>query len=261
MDRAESSELIVRPNGDVILDEVASGQLDIGEVSLVSALLSARRGRKFKIISGWGVFNDEGSGLTAIYGPDLDSFADLGLLREKRIGLNGFGTISEFLVRRAFQGAGQLPQLVSLRPESFQFALEQQVVEAVAATAPWLTSVRDTPGLHEIFSLSPYLPSGPLFALVASEETIRSRRPAIEEFLRSCRWGWEEARSNLDLSNRLLHESFGIRSNGPSGFFDLRPCETVNVEEIESLYGLLLQVGMITESREFNCSDLLSLLT
>lgn len=78
--------------------------MDIGEVSLVAAILSARRGKKFKIVSGWGTLNDKDTDLMAIYGSDPLSLDDPALLHEKRLGLNGFGTLSEFLVRRAFSG-------------------------------------------------------------------------------------------------------------------------------------------------------------
>jgi hypothetical protein len=73
-------------------------------VSLVAAILSARRGKKFKIVSGWGTLNDKDTDLMAIYGSDPLSLDDPALLHEKRLGLNGFGTLSEFLVRRAFSG-------------------------------------------------------------------------------------------------------------------------------------------------------------
>jgi NitT/TauT family transport system ATP-binding protein len=257
IDHGESVELVVKANGDVIIQEVASGQLDIGEVSLVSAILSARRGKRFKIISGWGALNDQDSDLVAIYGPDLPSLEAPAALHQKRVGLNGFGTLSEFLVRRAFQDTGQIPQLISLRAESFKIALEQEVVDAVAAMAPWLTSVRDIPGLKEIHSLNAYLPPGPLFVLVASDETIQSRGRIIGEFLASCRARWEEVQSSPEVSEQLICKFFGVRAPGSSRYFALRKCERVNVGDIQTLYEQLVTVRMITETGQFNCSDLI----
>jgi NitT/TauT family transport system ATP-binding protein len=257
----QGSELLTEPNGDVIIEEVTSGQLDVGEVSLVAALLGARRGKEFRIISGWGDLSASGGDLMAICGPEGASVTDLTFLLGRRLGLNGFGTLSEFLVRRAFQDAGQIPQLVSLRPESFRFALEQRVVEAVAAIDPWLDLLCRTPGFEKVRSLNAYLTPGPLFVLVAGEATIRSRERALAEFLSACRTSWAEVQSSAEVRNQLILEFFDVRPPDFARSFPLRQCEAVEAGDLEVLKDSLWRVGMMKETRQFDCSDLLHLLS
>ncbi|MEK7994036.1 MAG: ATP-binding cassette domain-containing protein [Planctomycetota bacterium] len=260
-DHAVRTELVMEPNGDVIIEEVTSGRLDLGEVSLVAALLAAQRGRRFKIISGWGTFNASSGNLIAVYALEGASPTGLKRLLGKRIGLNGFGTLTEFLVRRAFQDLGQIPQLVSLRSETFRFALEQRVVEAVAAIDPWLGLLRDASGFEEVRSLDAYLPPDPLFVLVASEEAVRSRKLALGELLSACQTGWARVQSSVEVRNQLIGEFLGVRPPEFSESFALRPCYAVTVDDLEASKDLLTQVGMTKETTHLDCSGLLHLLS
>jgi len=259
-DRAVRPELVMEPNGDVIIEEVTSGRLDLGEVSLVAAVLAAQRGKRFRIVSGWGALNASSGNLMAICSPQGSANAHLGSLLGKRLGLNGFGTLSEFLVRRAFQDQGQMPQLVSLRPETFRFALEQRVVEAVAAIDPWLGLLCDTSGFEEVRSLDAYLPPDPLFVLVASEEAVRSRKPALTELLSECQTGWARVQSSVEVRNQLIDEFLGVTPPEFSRAFTLRPCDAVTVDDLETLKDLLGRVGMTKETARLDCSSLLHLL-
>lgn len=133
-------------------------------------------------------------------------------------------------------------------------------MDAVAAMAPWFAPVRDAPGLKEICTLNTYLPSGPLFVLVASEEIIQSRRSIIREFLGSCKAGWEEIQSSPEVSDQLICEFFGIRAPSLSRYFTLRECEGISVGDVQTLYEQLLTVRMIAETWKLDCSDLLQTL-
>ena len=153
-----------------------------------------------------------------------------------------------------------MPQLVSLRPETFRFALEQRVVEAVAAIDPWLGLLCDTSGFEEVRSLDAYLPPDPLFVLVASEEAVRSRKPALTELLSECQTGWARVQSSIEVRNQLIDEFLGVTPPEFSRAFTLRPCDAVTVDDLETLKDLLGRVGMTKETARLDCSSLLHLL-
>jgi NitT/TauT family transport system ATP-binding protein len=259
--REQKPELVMEPNGDVIIEEVSSGQLDLGEVSLVSALLAARRGKQFKIISGWATFDPSSADLMAIYSSDRSAAGRIQSLLGKRVGLNGFGTLSEYLIRRAFHDLGQTPQLVSLRSESFRFALERNIVEGVAAMQPWSGLLRNTPGFVRVCSLQAYLPPDPLFILVANQETIDSCGQTIAQLLKQCRASWAEIQSSEEFRNELVQQYLGVQLTDSSGSLTLRPSEAVKVQDLEALASSLSQIGMIKDGGRFEGSSLLQLVS
>lgn len=239
-------KLFAKFSGDVIIDAVISGRLDFGEVSLVSAVIAARRGLRFKILSGWGTIDSNAGDLVNLV--LSDSSAPLGPQHEsafRNIAINGFSTLSEFVVRRAFQRTGQGLKCVSMRPETFAYALTQNVISGAVAMEPWTSALRNKVDATMSNSLDAYLPPDPLFVLIANSNFLQASLEFRSTLMDRLTVSWGLVRSDANLRRRLIKEDLGVDLGETYSSFSLQPAAMVGSSSLETTDRLLAEVGML----------------
>lgn len=245
-------EIMEEPNGEAIVDGVESGTYDLGMNSLVAAISSAQRGRKFKIIAGWEKPVKNHHKFIGLCIPSETKNQILDKPNEIRIGINGLDTVPGFLVRRYFHKLKQKVNLVSLYHGTFTYALREGFVDGIATIEPWLTDVSKTIDRCQLTYLDDLMPPGPAFVLFANENTMRFKKEAIINFLDICRINKVGYDTKLNVQNFHTFKYMSIKPEHFPILFDMRMWENVKINEIEFLASQMQKIGMLPEKININ---------
>ena len=252
-----SIETFKEPNGDIIADRVASGIYDLGMNSLVAAISSAQRERKFKVLTGWSKSATKLGRLTGLCCPSgaMDLLSNG--FQARRIGINGLNTIPGFVVRRYFRESARTPKLVSLYHGTFGYALREGFVDAIASIEPWVAELCKKRDVLESISLDEYLPPGPIFVLIGGEDSVHSKRDGIVGLLAICGVQQGDVRG-LENTSRRIADELGLNLEGHDMPLAMLEPERVGVSQIRAMVDLMKEVGMLPVELNIEWQEYLS---
>ncbi len=160
-----------------------AGALDAGYLGMAPAMLAVANGKaRVKAVA---QANLNGSALVVSPGESIASVADL---RGRAVAVPNAGTVQDFLLRRALEGAGMTVadvREVFLAPPEMLAALDSSGIDGCVTWEPFVTRA-EVAGTGEVLLDSADIwEDHPCCALVASEDFLQTRPEAVEALRRA----------------------------------------------------------------------------
>jgi sulfonate transport system substrate-binding protein len=191
------------PSGPPIIEALAAGDIDIGQVGNLPAIQAANNNIKVNIIAAYMTNIGKSEGLLSRKGSGIEALADI---KGKKIGVQ-IGSASHFLLMqylRTLNWTEDDIQIVNLSFGDINTALEAGSIEGAVSQLPQMATVLEngTANFIEDASKYPIAPS----VIIATSSLLDKYPELIPRILKVFNKAVEYARTNEDEAIRILHE-------------------------------------------------------
>jgi sulfonate transport system substrate-binding protein len=191
------------PSGPPIIEALAAGDIDIGQVGNLPAIQAANNDIKIKIIAAYMTGIGKNEGLLSRKGSGINTLADI---KGRKIGVQ-IGSASHFLLMQFLRTLNLTEddiQIVNLSFGDINTALEAGSIEGAVSQLPQMATVLEsgTATLLEDASKYPIAPS----VVIATDSLLEKYPELIGRILKVFDKAVEYARTNEDEAIRILHE-------------------------------------------------------
>lgn len=235
------------PSGPPIIEAIAAGNIEIGQVGHLPAIQASNNGIPIKIIGAYMTGTGNNGGLIARKGSGIVSLADI---QGRKIGVQ-IGSTSHFLLMQFLQTLNLTEddiQIVNLSFGDINAALEAGSIDGGVSQLPQMASVLEngTAVLIEDASKYPLSPS----VIVATTPFLEKYPELIPRILKTLERSVEYCRTNEDDAIRILHERNDVavssyKTSFASTNFDLFLDEN-RIEALKANVAFLKKEGTIT---------------
>jgi sulfonate transport system substrate-binding protein len=191
------------PSGPPIIEAIASGSINIGQVGSLPAIQAASNSIPIKIIGAYMTGTGKSEGLLSRKGSGI---AALGDVKGRKIGVQ-VGSASHFLLMQYLQKAGLSEddiQIVNLSFGDINAALEAGSIDGGVSQLPQMASVLESGAATLIEESSGYLLSPSV--IVARTDFIEKYPELVPRVLKTFNRAVEFSRDNENEAIRVLHE-------------------------------------------------------
>lgn len=166
--------------GPPIVEAMAAGQVDIGELGVAPHVVAVGRGLPIKAVV---TTNIAGEAVMVGGNSPVKSIKDLA---GKKIAIPAKGNMQDFIIRRALIGAGLDPNKdvswVELSPADMSTAIEREQVDAGVLWEPW-TARLILQGQRLLVSGQEVWPDHDNQLISVTEDAIKNHAPAVKAFV------------------------------------------------------------------------------
>ena len=192
--------------GPPVLEAMAAGQIDIGELGASPFVVGFARGLPIKAVL---ATNISGESIMVHRDSPIKSIKDLA---GKKIAINGKGTMMDFIVRRALAAngvkSGDVTWVELSAPDS-STALDRNQIDAAALFEPW-TARLQLQGHRMIATGQEIWPNHDNQLITATTAAIRDHEPAVRAFIEQTIRGIAYIMDNPEDSITITARRLGI---------------------------------------------------
>lgn len=193
--------------GPPIVEAMAAGQVDIGELGVAPHVVAVARGLPIKAVVTTNIAGE------SIMVPRDSPVKELKQLMGKKISIPGKGTMQDFIIRRALVGAGLNPDAdvkwVELSPADMSVMLERKQIDAAVLWEPW-TARLALQGQRVLASGQDVWPDHDNQLISVTEAAIRDDEPAVRVFVEQTLRGLAYIMDNPDESITITARHLGL---------------------------------------------------
>lgn len=193
--------------GPPIVEAMAAGQVDIGELGVAPHVVAVARGLPIKAVM---TTNISGESIMVHRDSPIKSPKDL---KGKRIAIPAKGNMQDFIIRRALIASGMNPATdvvwVELGPADMSTSLERKQVDAAVLWEPW-TARLVLQGHRVLASGQDIWPDHDNQLISVTDAAIRDHGPAVKAFVDQTLRGLEFILANPHESITLTARHLGL---------------------------------------------------
>lgn len=193
--------------GPPIVEAMAAGQVDIGELGVAPVVVAVARGLPIKAVM---TTNIAGESIMVNKDSPIKSINDL---KGKKIAIPAKGNMQDFIIRRALLANRIDPNSdvtwVELSPADMSTSLVRKQIDAAVLWEPW-TARLVLQGHRVLASGETVWPDHDNQMIAVTEAAIRDHGPAVQAFVEQTRRGLEYILANPEESISLTAKFLGI---------------------------------------------------
>lgn len=192
--------------GPPIVEAMAAGQVDIGELGVAPHVVAVARGLPIKAVV---TTNIAGESVMVSKDSPIKTIKDL---KGKKIAIPGKGTMQDFIIRRALVANGMTPADVTwieMSPADMSTSLLRNQIDAAVLWEPW-TARLELQGARMLKSGQDIWPDHDNQLISVTSAAIRDDQPAVRAFVEQTIRGIHYIMDNPDESITLTAKHLGL---------------------------------------------------
>lgn len=192
--------------GPPIVEAMAAGQVDIGELGVAPHVVAVARGLPIKAVVTTNIAGE------SVMLPKDSSVKSIKDLKGKKVAIPAKGTMQDFIIRRALTANGMTPADVTwieMSPADMSTSLQRNQIDAAVLWEPWTARLL-LQGARMLKSGQEIWPDHDNQLISVTAAAIQDHEPAVRAFVQQTIRGLEYVMDNPDESITITAKHLGL---------------------------------------------------